>query len=586
MNRELSIGLIVCALPLAGGCLGAPDPSTLPPFELTPSTPATVYGAAQCEPGRASAQFRGQIAPPMEMFPGARARVALAFDNCSGAAWQPDVVAVRPANDQADRWGISRVALPAEVLDGRRAVLWFEVTAPAEAGQYAFEWQVVRGVNERLQVPSTRVDIVVRSAADCAEPGPAVRFRRQRAPREFSAPGVAIDGELVFANCGTTPLRVTDGYALQYIGDADRDRFGLRSLALPNDVSPGSEVTIRVDARTPDAVGAYAWQWQLARDGEALGERSTSATVTVLRPFDCGAEGAPVRVLGEDVPAVVDPGQRFDARAVLANCGDALWDERWALRASAPATEGRWGTTRVALPLRVARGFQIDAVIAATAPGQPAVYPWRWALARDGEQPLPDATASREVRVRCVPHCGDRNCGDDGCGGSCGSCSGSASCEGGHCVSQGLSCGSLQWWNSVIGYAYVSSSGWYDTDLLVRANTPVVLRHDSRLDRTGAYAWGYMPEFTDLVTGQRFRLVHLRPQSQYATVVGRVYPAGFTVGISGGDTFDTGYCRAVPGCAPVNCGAGSCVYSTGSHLCVQTIVPYRSVFPSGRDGCR
>ncbi len=557
-----------------------------PPFELTPSTPTMVHSAAQCAPGQASAQFRGQVGPPTEMFPGATARVAVAFDNCSGASWEPDAVAIRPATDDADRWGISRVALPGVVLDGRRAVLWFDVTAPAEAGRYAFAWQVVRGATDRMQVPSTRLDIVVRASADCREPGPAVRFRRQRAPEPFAPPGGTVTGELVFANCGTTPLSASDGVSLAYVGDSQRDRFGAATVALPNDVSPGSEVTIRVEARAPEAIGRYAWQWQIARAGEPFGERSAPTSVTVLRPFDCGDAGPPVRVLGESVPAVVDPGQRFDATVTLANCGDSAWDERWALRPEAPAQAGRWGTDRAALALPVGRGYQLDTTVSATAPGAPGLYAWRWSLGRDGEPSLQDATEPREVRVRCVPRCGDRNCGDDGCGGSCGSCGANASCEGGRCVSQGLSCGSLQWWNSVIGYAYVSSSGWYDTDLLVRADTPVALRHDSRLDRTGVYAWGYMPEFTDLVTGQRFRLVHLRPQAQYATSVGRVYPSGFIVGISGGDTFDTGYCRAVPGCSPVSCSGGSCVYSTGSHLCVQTVVPYRSVFPSGREACR
>ena len=132
-----------------------------------------------------------------------------------------------------------------------------------------------------------------------------------------------------------------------------------------------------------------------------------------------------------------------------------------------------------------------------------------------------------------------------------------------------LSCSNLQWWNSSLTYAHVSS-GWNDTDLAVAANTRVQLRHNARLDRTGVYGWGYMPEFTDSVTGLRFRFLHLRPQNQYATEVGRVYPAGFVVGLSGGDTADTG----LP------------TYSTGAHLCVQTLVAYRAAFPTGRDACR
>lgn len=132
-----------------------------------------------------------------------------------------------------------------------------------------------------------------------------------------------------------------------------------------------------------------------------------------------------------------------------------------------------------------------------------------------------------------------------------------------------LSCASLQWWNTALTYGPYMSYGWWDTDLAVSHDTPVQLRHDSKLYKTGVYGWGYMPEFVDQVTGEKFRFLHLRPQKQLATNVGQVYPAGTIVGYSGGDTADT--------------GLGT--YSTGAHLCVQTLSAYRTVFPAGKDPC-
>lgn len=132
-----------------------------------------------------------------------------------------------------------------------------------------------------------------------------------------------------------------------------------------------------------------------------------------------------------------------------------------------------------------------------------------------------------------------------------------------------LSCSNEQWWNTALTYGPNLEYGWWDTDLAVSHDTPVIVRHDSKLYKTGVYAWGYMPEFVDLVTGEKFRFLHLRPQHQLATTVGQVYPAGTVVGFSGGDTADT--------------GLGT--YSTGAHLCVQTIDAYRTVFPAGKDAC-
>ncbi len=133
-----------------------------------------------------------------------------------------------------------------------------------------------------------------------------------------------------------------------------------------------------------------------------------------------------------------------------------------------------------------------------------------------------------------------------------------------------LSCGNEQWWNTALTYGPYMSYGWWDTDLAVAHDTPVIVRHDSKLYKTGVYGWGYMPEFVDQVTGLKFRFLHLRPQKQLATNVGQVYPAGTVVGYSGGDTADTGLGQ----------------YSTGSHLCVQTLDAYRTVFPAGKDPCQ
>ena len=132
----------------------------------------------------------------------------------------------------------------------------------------------------------------------------------------------------------------------------------------------------------------------------------------------------------------------------------------------------------------------------------------------------------------------------------------------------GLSCSRLQWWNSYITYEHMSY-GWHDTDLGVSHGTAVQLRHASRLDKHGVYGWGWMPEFTDLVTGERFRFLHLLPTDRYTTSIGTVYQAGTIVGLSGGDTYAT--------------GLGT--YSTGAHLCVQSLASYRSLFPAGHDAC-
>ena len=174
--------------------------------------------------------------------------------------------------------------------------------------------------------------------------------------------------------------------------------------------------------------------------------------------------------------------------------------------------------------------------------------------------------------------CGNTTLGQVCCGNAGTSCSradgadccGSLECVNGRCGSASAgSCGYLQWWNSQITYGpYRSGLGW-DTDLHCPNYTPVVLRHDSRLESAVIGNAGYMPQFVDTVTNRRFRFFHLHPQSPLATQIGHVYPAGFVVGYSGGGTADTGYPTL----------------SSAPHLCVQTEVLYRDAFPAGVDSC-
>jgi hypothetical protein len=146
-------------------------------------------------------------------------------------------------------------------------------------------------------------------------------------------------------------------------------------------------------------------------------------------------------------------------------------------------------------------------------------------------------------------------------------------CEGGSTGTGSLSCGNLQWWNSAHTYDWQLQNGayyWYDTDLAVGTGTPIQLRHDSKLVDAPVKAWGWQPQFIDQVTGERFQFLHLRPSDKYTTAVGTTYKAGTVVGLSGGDTADTGYNT----------------YSTGAHLCVETLVAFSQAFPKGQDACQ
>lgn len=554
-------------------CSADVAPTSDPAAPVAPDTTctgATCVRVGRCEPGQASAQFRAQTELPARVSPSVRLPMSVTFTNCSGADWTRDAFALVPVDLEAGvAWGARRVELPPRVADGEEVTLRFELQAPLNAGRYGLSWAVAHERVEVFQEHSPEQVVEVLAPGDCSQAGAPIRFRSQVAPPAFLGTGQRVRASVTFTNCNASALDRAGGWRLASRADP-ADTWGDANVELPADVPFGAEFTVPLELTAPSRPGRYRFAWQMARNGTGVGETSPAAETTVLAPADCENVRTPARFVSQSAPpGTVDPNQTFDVRATFANCSDRVWDGSFHLDTALDGNARPWNAGPVDLPLAVGPGYQIDVPFRVRAPGVPGRYPYRWGITAPSGL-LQDPSPASDITVRCVPRCGDHNCGGDGCGGSCGSCPGGYSCDGAHCQAPDRPvCGELQWWNSYITYEHISS-GWRDTDLGVRSGTRIQLRHTSRLERTGVYAWGYMPEFTDLATGARFRFLHLRPQNQWATDVGRVYPAGYVVGLSGGDTRDTGL-------GP---------YSTGSHLCVQTLWSYRDAFPRGNDVCR
>src|SRR5215472_11728885 len=77
---------------------------------------------------------------------------------------------------------------------------------------------------------------------------------------------------------------------------------------------------------------------------------------------------------------------------------------------------------------------------------------------QDSSAPPQDATAIPDADVRCIPSCGHHNCGDDGCGGSCGTCPSGLACNGGYCGT--TSGGWFLTWNDEFDGTTLDNAKW------------------------------------------------------------------------------------------------------------------------------
>lgn len=394
--RRATIGeTSIVALAIVAGSCG--------PMELAPAGGYANGSRGACTPGAASAQFRSQQAPPTSMEPGARANVSVTFDNCSGAVWRASEVALIAASSTQGEWGVARVAIPADVADGERVTIPFEIRAPNEPGRYLISWAMSLSGGERLQESTPEVPVDVQSSGDCSRPGPVARFRRQEAPPEFAGVRERVRGRVTFTNCGAEVWSRGSQWALVSALPMGQSHIGTTRVEMPMDVPFGAEVTIDVEGTTPEAPGVYPYSWAIARDGANVGESSPEQRITVNHRHDCGSpNGSPARFIAQNAPDELDPGQATDVDVAFANCGTEVWDGRFRLRSAPPASDGRWGAGNIALPIVVAPGFRTTTRFRITAPREPGSHAYRWAVS-EGTTALADPTPERSIRVRFGP---------------------------------------------------------------------------------------------------------------------------------------------------------------------------------------
>jgi hypothetical protein len=64
----------------------------------------------------------------------------------------------------------------------------------------------------------------------------------------------------------------------------------------------------------------------------------------------------------------------------------------------------------------------------------------------DDNDPLTTIEKCHDGKCICIKDCTDKECGSDGCGGSCGSCTGNTTCSMGKCVDSSITC-----WDKTFG---------------------------------------------------------------------------------------------------------------------------------------
>src|SRR5262249_51949822 len=102
---------------------------------------------------------------PSSMTAGQVTGVSVTMNNNGSTTWTPGTYFLGSLNPQGNTtWGLNQVALGSSVAPGQNATFTFNITAPATASTYNFQWGMLQSGVGYFGSASTNVAIVVNSS--------------------------------------------------------------------------------------------------------------------------------------------------------------------------------------------------------------------------------------------------------------------------------------------------------------------------------------------------------------------------------------------------------------------------------------
>ena len=295
-------------------------------------------------------------------------------------------------------WGVvplaNRVPVSGSVAPGATTTFTFNVVAPATAGTYDFQWQMLdEGVTWfGALTPNVKVTVT--------QPGfaPNAQFVSQSVPTSMVA-GQIYTASIALKNTGGTTWTNTTGpgtpnaYSLGSQNPRDNLTWGVAPLAnrvaVNGSVPPGALTTFTFDVEAPATAGTYDFQWQMVEEGVTwFGGLTPNVKVVVIPPgFAPNAQ-----FVSQSVPAAMTGGQTYSVSITLKNTGNTTWTNTtgpgtpnaYSLGAQNPRDNFTWGVApfpnRVAVIGSVAPGAITTFTFDVVAPATPGIYDFQWQM--------------------------------------------------------------------------------------------------------------------------------------------------------------------------------------------------------------
>ncbi len=313
------------------------------------------------------ASFASQVVPAT-MVAGQTYPVAVTMTNTGVNSWAAGSTYKLGSQNAQDNtiWGLNRVVVNSQVAPNANHVFSFNVTAPATAGTYNFQWRMMKEGAEWFGDASTNLAVKV------ALP-PTLTVQR--------TPATMVAGEgfgLVWTSTNATSVkRKCTSTGTGFIVNETLSATSGSTTGAANSAWVGYPSTCIWTATGPGGTDAV-----------------TETMTTVAPSYNA-------QFVSQTVAGTVTAGQASAVSVTMKNTGTGTWaaGSTFQLGSQNPADNTTWGLMRVNNPSAVAPGGLATFSFSVTAPSSPATYNFQWKMVRSNVTWFGAATTNKPVAV-------------------------------------------------------------------------------------------------------------------------------------------------------------------------------------------
>ena len=303
--------------------------------------------------------------------------VSVTMKNTGTTTWTRTSHRLVSMNPYANNiWGRTDVLIPTgvSVAPGQSHTFAFNITAPAAAENYNFQWQMRKlnpGIPTNIGQTSTNVLVSVLTGFNA-------EFFSQSVPSSIE-PGKKVDVQIVMRNRGSTTWTFDNVRLMSKTNPVKL--FGKDSIQLlPGDsVAPGQYKTFNFRIQAPAAEGDYDFKWQMRRMGVAnFGPDTPTVSIHVQALYNS-------QFVSQSVPSTMQTANSYPVSVTFTNTGTATWAPgQYILYSQNAPGNNRWRVNSVPLPSSVAPGASVTFNFTVYAPITPGTYNFQWRLRKSG----------------------------------------------------------------------------------------------------------------------------------------------------------------------------------------------------------